>query len=205
MPSQAEHSALHIIQAKGGLIRVQDALQAGIHPDVLKRLCSENKLEQLTRGVYALADVTLDTPPLELDFITICKRSTKAVICLESALQYYDITTQLPRFVHIALVHGSYAPNFKRPAVQVHHFSKASYAAGVETVKLPAGAFRIYSPEKTLADCFKFRNELGMDVVKEALEQYRYSFTPKIDLLLQYAKVCRVETVMRPYIDAVLT
>lgn len=190
-----------LIRERGGTIRTAEALKAGIHPRTLYRLRDEGVLELVSRGVFRLADA----PPLSNpDLVTIALRVPQAVICLVSALAFHELTTQIPRAVAIALGKGAESPRIDHPPISVHRFSGRSLSVGIETHRIDGIVVRIYGPEKTLADCFKFRNKLGMDVVLEALKLYKIRQGFKLEELLKYARVCRVESVMRPYLETLL-
>ncbi|MGH8162213.1 MAG: type IV toxin-antitoxin system AbiEi family antitoxin domain-containing protein, partial [Gammaproteobacteria bacterium] len=176
-----------------------EALKIGIHPRIFYQLRDEGILEAVSRGVYRLADAPPLTNP---DLVTVALRVPQAVLCLVSALAFHEITTQIPRAVAIALPKGAETPRIAHPPTTVHRFSGRSFSAGIETHRIDRVAVRIYGPEKTLADCFKFRNKLGMDVTLEALRLYKARMRYRPDELLKYARVCRVESVMRPYLKA---
>jgi predicted transcriptional regulator of viral defense system len=133
--------------------------------------------------------------------VTVGLRFPNAVICLVSALAYHDITTQIPHNISLAVPRGSRLPSLDHPPLLVHRFSDQAYRAGIEEHQIDGVSVKIYSPEKTLADCFKFRNKIGMDVVLEALKLYKARNTFNLVALLNYAKICRVEKVMRPYLE----
>jgi predicted transcriptional regulator of viral defense system len=114
------------------------------------------------------------------------------------------MTTQIPHHVFVAMPRSSRQPHLDYPPLSVHRFSDVAYREGIEEHPIDGVAVRIYSPEKTLADCFKFRNKLGMDVVREALKLYRMRKPVKPDELIRYAQICRIENVMRPYLEAIL-
>lgn len=193
--------AKRLIAAMGGVVRTSEALEAGIHPRTLYALRDTGALEQLSRGVYRLAD---EKPVSAPDLVTVAVRVPQAVVCLVSALSFHEMTTQIPHAVSIALAKGAETPRLDQPPLAVYRFSGQSFIAGVEEHKVDGVAVRVYSPEKTLADCFKFRNRIGMDVVLEALRLYRARKELKVGDLLKYARICRVEKVMRPYLEAVL-
>lgn len=134
--------------------------------------------------------------------MTVTLRVSNAVICLVSALAYHEITTQIPHGISIALPRQSRPPSLDYPPLEVHRFSGQTYSAGIETHQIDGVSVKIYSPEKTLADCFKFRNKIGMDLVLEALRLYRARRKFNLGELLKYARICRVEKVMRPYLEA---
>ncbi len=199
--SQGCQKAIDTIREMGGTIRTMDAIQAGIHPRTLYQLRDSGKLENLSRGVYRLANQEQASDP---DLVIVAKRVPQAVICLVSALAYHDITTQIPHVVSIALPKGAETPRVDYPPISVHRFSEAALKEGVETHQIDGVSIRVYCPEKTLADCFKFRNKLGMDIVLEALKLYKMRKTFNLEKLIMYAKVCRVEKIMRPYLEATL-
>jgi predicted transcriptional regulator of viral defense system len=126
------------------------------------------------------------------------------VVCLISALAYHDITTQIPHEVHVALPRGSEPPRLKHPPLRVFWFTGHSFTEGIDSHKVDGVSLRVYSPEKTLADCIKYRNKIDLDTVLEALRLYRSRKRPKVDDLMKFARVCRVERVIRPYLEALL-
>ncbi len=197
----ARSEARRIIREKNGIIRTHQALKAGIHPRTLYELRDQGELEQVSRGVFRLNELAPISNP---DLVTVALRIPKAVVCLISALAFHDLTTQVPHDVSIALEKGAQSPRLEHPPVIVHRFSKKAFTAGIETHQIDGVDIRIYSPEKTLADSFKFRNKLGLEVVLEALKLYRIQRQFKSDELLKYARVCRVEKVMTPYLEATL-
>jgi predicted transcriptional regulator of viral defense system len=158
-------------------------------------------LERLGRGLYRLAEA----PPLgDPDLITVALKVPDAVICLISALAFHDLTTQIPHAVSIALPTGSWTPRVEHPPVEVHEFGGNAYSEGVETHEMDGVPVRIYSPEKTLADCFRFRNKVGLDTAVEALRTYGERRKVNVSALMHFAAVCRVARVMRPYLEALL-
>ncbi len=185
----------------GGLLRTGAALRAGIHPRTLYDMRDEGVVEQLSRGLYRLADLPALSNP---DLVTVALKIPAGVVCLISALAYHEITTQIPHEVHVALPRGAEPPRLKHPPLRVFWFTGRSFTEGIETHKVDGIRFRVYSPEKTLADCFKYRNKLGLDTVLEALRLYRSRKRPNVDDLMKFARVCRVEKVMRPYLEALL-
>jgi predicted transcriptional regulator of viral defense system len=128
----------------------------------------------------------------------------KGVVCLISALAFHRLTTQIPHAVYLAIPANDQAPAMQYPPLRIFWYSKPVYESGIEEVTLDGTPVRVYSAEKTLADCFKYRNKLGIDVCTEALNLYRQRGRMKLDQIEQFAKVCRVERVMRPYLEAIL-
>ena len=125
-------------------------------------------------------------------------------MCLVSALAYHELTTQVPYQVHLALPRGAEPPRLDYPPLRVVWFTGEAFTEGVETHELDGVRVRIYGPEKTLADCFKYRHKIGVDVAVEALRLYRERRPLRASELLGYARICRVEKVMRPYLEALL-
>lgn len=188
-----------IFRSCGGQLRMSEAIERGITRYMLYSLRDKGVIEQVSRGVYRLVEL----PPISNpDLVTVGLRFPNSVICLVSALAYHEITTQIPHSVSVAVPRESRLPALDYPPLLAHRFSDQAYHAGIEEHQIDGVSVKIYSPEKTLADCFKFRNKIGMDVVLEALKLYkaRKQFNP--GALLNYAKICRVAKVMHPYLEA---
>ncbi|MFK8032198.1 MAG: type IV toxin-antitoxin system AbiEi family antitoxin domain-containing protein [Gammaproteobacteria bacterium] len=193
--------ALNTFREHGGILRTGEALNLGIHRRTLYALRDGGLLEQLSRGLYRLADM----PPLsDPDLVTVARKIPDGVICLISALHYHDITTQIPHSVTIAVRRGKEPPRLKYPPTKIYPFSGLAFTEGVQTHEIDETPIRVYSPEKTIADCFKYRNKIGMDTVLEAVELYRSRFKPKPRELIKFGNICRVEKIMRPYLEAKL-
>jgi Predicted transcriptional regulator len=188
------------IRRGGGVLRTSEAIRLGIHPRTLYSLRDEGTLTQLDRGLYTLADAP---EPANPDLVIVARRVPKGVVCLLSALAFHEVTTQLPREVHLALPRGTKTPRLRRPPLRVFRFSDASFSEGVEKHRTDGVEVRVYSLAKTVADCFKFRNKIGLDVALEALRECWRKRLVTMDGLWKYAKVCRVANVMRPYLESV--
>jgi predicted transcriptional regulator of viral defense system len=198
---KSELKVEHLFRKNGGTMRTAEALRAGIHQRTLYAMRNQGELIQVSRGVFRLADLGPISNP---DLVTVALRIPNAVICLISALSFHEITTQIPHEVSIALKKGDETPRIEHPPIVVHRFSADSYKMGIEEHVIDGIKVKIYSPEKTLVDCFKFRNKVGKDVAIEALQFYKARKKLRIDSLLQFARICRVENVMRPYLEAIL-
>jgi predicted transcriptional regulator of viral defense system len=172
-----------------------------VHPRELYALRDAGKLERLERGLYRLANAKpLGNP----DLVTVSHKVPKGVVCLISALAFHRLTTQIPHSVYLAIPANDQVPAMQYPPLRIFWYSKPVYESGIEEVTMDGTPVRVYSAEKTLADCFKYRNKLGIDVCTEALNLYRQRGRMKLDQIEQFAKVCRVERVMRPYLEAIL-
>lgn len=178
---------------------MSDAVAAGVSRRTLYAMRDEGVVTQLSRGLYRLASLPELGAP---DLVTVSTRIPRGVVCLISALAFHDLTTQIPHAVDIALIRGASTPRIDYPPVSVHWFSGAAFTSGVETPVVDGKALRVYSAEKTIADVFKYRNKLGLDVALEALKAWRSRRGATIERLLEQARVCRVERVMRPYLEA---
>lgn len=199
--SGAAARAKQTIRELGGTIRTAEAIRAGIHSRTLYQLRDSGDLETLSRGVYRLTDQETVSDP---DLVIVATRIPQAVICLISALAFHEITTQVPHSISIALQRGAETPQLDYPPLTIHRFSQATLQIGVEKHQISGVTIKVYSAEKTLADCFKFRNKIGMDIVLEALKLYKTRKKFDLGELLKYASACRVENVMRPYLEATL-
>lgn len=173
----------------------------GIHPRVLYALRDDGTLEEVGRGLYRLSDGEPLTNP---DLSTVAVRVPKGVICLVSALAFHEMTTQVPHEIYLALARGSKAPKLAYPPLRLFRFAQAAFLAGVESHRIDGVPVHVYGPEKTLADCFKYRRKIGLDLAIEALKRYRQSKKLDTQALARYARVCRVEEVMRPYLESLL-
>jgi predicted transcriptional regulator of viral defense system len=190
-----------IKESFGGQIRMAEALKAGITRTALYNLRKKGILEKLSRGIYRLKDL----PPISNpDIAIIALRSPKAVLCLISALSFHEITTQIPHKIYMALPEKTAPPHIDNLPLSVHRFSGQAYSSGIEEHEIDGVKIKVYSVEKTLADCFKFRNSIGMEVVLEALKLYRSRKPLHVNELLKYARVCRIERIMKPYLEASL-
>jgi len=185
----------------GGILRTSEALYAGIHPATLYAMRDFEIVEMISRGVYRLADGDLLSNP---DLVPIAKRLPEAVICLISALSFHDITTQIPHEVHIALKRGAEQPRLEFPPIKTYRFSGESFTEGIEEHEIDGVNVRIYTPEKTIADCFKFRNKIGLDVAIESVRLYRERRKVKVNDLLRFAEICRVKKTITPYLESIL-
>ncbi len=198
-PAQAVR-ALELAR-RSGVLRVRDAEVQGIGRYTLMRLSRQGLLERLERGVYRWADAPLQNyESLEL----VAQRVPRAVFCLLTALQFYNIGTQLPRRIWIALPRGAYHPHLESVQLEVVQPLPELYELGIEEHQPGAIPLRVYSLEKTLVDCFKYRRRLGMEVVLEALRDAVQQRRIQTDRLWTLATACRMQTVMKPYLESLL-
>ena len=199
MPTDTHTQRVLALATQRGLLRASHLQELGIARVVLSRLTASGQLERVGRGVYRLPDAQGSEHE---SLATVAVKVPQAVFCLLTALQIHELTTQLPRQVWIAMPQGSHAPKMDYPPVKMVQFSGEAYAAGVEVVQVDQVALRVYGVAKTVADCFKHRNKIGLDVAIEALKDALAQKKATADDLWRFAKICRVANVMRPYLEA---
>ena len=193
--------AKHIFVKQGGILRTSEAIKHGIHPRTLYYMRDHNHLDVLCRGTYRLSDLE---PITNMDLITVAAKVESGVICLISALSYHEITTEIPHEIYMAISRQTFYPKLKHPPIRFFRFSENAFSAGIEVHVMNGVNVKIYSAEKTIADCFKYRNKLGLDVVLEALKLWRKNKNAQIDKLMEYANICRVHNIIKPYVEAIL-
>lgn len=197
----AVESAIAIISQNNGMIRMANAVRAGIHRNTIQRMVEKDILVRESRGLYRLADAT---PPGNPDLVNVSAKIPKGVICLISALSVHELTTQIPHEVYVAISRNATPPSIDYPPVRSFRFSGKAFTEGVEQIRLDGFQVPVYSREKTIADCFKFRNQIGLDTVIEAIKFYKEQPKRNVEALMKYAAVCRVATKIRPYLESIL-
>ena len=186
---------------KSRILRARDILSNGIHQQTLYRAYREGLVIKAGRGLYT---VSAYEPGAHHGLIQVAKIAPSAVICLTSALSFHEIGTQLPAEIWLALEKGKVPPKINYPPIRVVHYSGVSYSEGVEKKYIEGVNIKVYSPVKTVADCFKFRNKIGLDVAVEALRVCVNSKKYTVDDFIYYARICRVERIIKPYLEALL-
>jgi len=191
--------AITIVAGHGGTIRTGEALARGIHPRTLYALRDNGTLEMVARGLYRLAGLP---PAGDPDLALVAGRIPQGVVCLISALAIHALTTQIPHRIDLAIPRTARYPVCAGAPLAIYRFALTSYQAGVTQHDAGGVKVKVYTPEKTLADCFKYRNKIGLDVFLEALDAYRKRPGASLQKILEYARVDRVETKIRPYLEA---
>lgn len=194
--------ALRRFRRSGGILRMSEALELGIHRRELYRLRESGELETLSRGLYRLKELADVIYP---DFVVVGKKIPEGVLCLISALSFHGITTQIPHFVYVALPRSGHKPVISYPPMRYFWYSEKLLKTGVKKHKIDGCYVKIFDVEKTLIDCVKFRNKIGTDVVIEALKMYWRKGNTNIDKLMKYAKQFRVERVLKPIMETILS
>jgi len=184
------------------VLRTRDVARQGIHTGTLTRMVNSGVLEKVGPGRYRLPRSTRTTEHHDLAIATAVV--PRSVVCLVSALRFHDIGTQLPAEVWIAVPRGARVPRVSAPPLRVVNVSTAVFDLGIEEHRIEGHTVRIYSLARTVADCFRFRNKVGLDVALEALTEAWRSKRLKIDELNRIAKKLRVQRVMQPYLETVV-
>jgi predicted transcriptional regulator of viral defense system len=200
MLASTHHERVLALASQKGLLRASDLGAIGAPRVALTRLTAAGQLERVGRGLYRLPDAQVS----EFESLgTTAIKVPQAVFCLLTALQFHELTTQLPRQVWIAMPRGSHQPRIDYPPLKLVQFTGEAYSAGVEEVERDGVKLRVYGVAKTVADCFKHRHKIGLDVALEALKDTRARGKASIEDIWRYAKICRVANVMRPYLESV--
>ncbi|MHC4873128.1 MAG: type IV toxin-antitoxin system AbiEi family antitoxin domain-containing protein, partial [Planctomycetota bacterium] len=182
-----------------GQLTSSDLRRIGASRTTLAYLEKRGKLRRIARGVYVPADRILENETLQAVSVTV----PHGVICLLSALQFHEITTQMPPEAWVAIERNQTIPRNKKLPLCIVQLSPAHFSCGIEKHELQGITLRVYSPAKTVVDCFKFRNKIGIDVAREALRDSIFQKKATIDEIFRYAKICRMLSVMRPYLEMV--
>ena len=203
-PKRSPHAtqSQHVLDLarQQGTLRSIDLTAAGVSRVTLTRLTASGQLEKVARGLYRLPQMPMSEHE---SLAAIAVKVPQAVFCLLTALQFHGLTTQLPRQVWLAMPRGSHAPRIDYPPIQMVQYSGAAYAEGIEVFERDQVPLRVYGVAKTVADCFKHRSAIGLDVALEALKEARTGQRASADDLWRFAKICRVANVMRPYLEAI--
>jgi predicted transcriptional regulator of viral defense system len=194
-----EDQALRII-GRLGLARPAELEARGVPRSLLYRLVRDGLVERRSRGVYATAQHEITA---EHTLAQVAKRVPSGVFCLLTALRFHGLTTQSPAEVWIALHEKARKPHLEYPRLRVARFSGEALTEGIETHRIEGVQVRVYSAAKTVADCFKYRNKVGIDVAVEALRDFSRLHRGGATDLAGFARICRVTRVMQPYLDAI--
>ncbi len=199
MATHREEQALRVIR-RLGIVRAAELEAHGISRGQLYRLVRKGLVERQARGIYVSAEHPLTA---EHTLAHVAKRVPGGIFCLLTALRFHELTTQAPAEVWIALPEKARRPKLDYPRLRVARFSGPAFTEGIEMHRLEGVEVRVYSAAKTVADCFKYRNKVGVDVAIEALRDFGRRHRGRATELARYARICRVSRVMQPYMDAI--
>ena len=198
MAKNKTQRALDLVRAQG-LVRPRDLLAKKIPRDYLDRLHRRGLIERISRGVYAWPGADLGE---NQTLAEAARQVPRGVVCLLSALQFHGIGTQQPHEEWLAIEPGAWRPRLEYPKLRVVYFSGEAYSKFVEDHDVHGVLIRVYSPAKTVADCFKYRNKIGLDVALEALRECWRARRCTMDDLWEAARICRMSHVMRPFLES---
>ncbi len=202
MPYSTEKSrkVLDLAREKG-VLHTRDLNNYGIQREYLSRLCKQGRLIRVGRGRYVLPDMEISE---NYNLALVAKAIPGAVISLLSALRFHDIGTQSPFQVWIAIQNRAASPRIDNPTVRIFRFSGEAFSEGIEEHHIDGVNVKVYNPAKTVADCFKYRNKIGLDVAIEALRDGWQQKKFSMDELWKYSKICRVSNVIKPYLESLM-
>lgn len=192
---------INFFKGNGGMARFSALLKAGFHPDTVNLLIQGKQIEKITRGLYKLTNYTVKKQP---DLVTASLQSPRGVICLVSALSFHEATTEIPKYVDIAIPRGTHAYRIKYPPVRFYRFDSKSWKAGIEEHIIEGHTIKVYNLAKTIADCFKFRNKIGISIAREALKAAVMEKQVRPKEIMEHARICRVDTIIKPILETLL-
>lgn len=201
-PVSIHEQAVLGLARQSQLLRARDLAEHGLPTMALSRLVATGKLERVARGIYSLPGSPLSE---HRSLAEVALRVPQGIVCLLSALRVHDIGTQAPFEVWIAIPSNSPTPQLDQPALRAIRMSGRALSEGVDSIQIDGVEVRVFNAAKTIADCFKFRNKIGLDVALEALRDGWTQRKVTVDALWHYATINRVSNVMRPYLESVIT
>jgi predicted transcriptional regulator of viral defense system len=193
--------SVNVIVQERKLIRSKELREHSLDRSHLWNLAQAGRIERVGHGLYRAKNVPISAYEAVLE---VFKRVPSGVLCLSSALRYHELTTENPFETWLAIERGSWTPKIEFPPIRIVHLSKSAFTFGIETPTVDGGTLRVYTPAKTVADCFKFRSKIGMETAIEALRAAYKERKASMDDLWQAAKVCRVVNVIRPYMESLV-
>lgn len=190
-----------VFKQGAGYARTKDILKARIYNVYLNDLLESGQIEKIKRGLYRWVGMNESGQQAILD---ISKAIPGGVICLLSALAYYNLTTVKPMEVSIAIRNKRKVVVPEYPPVKLYYFNNTVFEAGIIEQRVGANSFQIYSKEKTICDCIKYRNQIGMDVIKEALNEYLRNSNRNLELLMEFSEICKVKPTIKNYLEVMI-
>jgi len=192
---------LSYFKKHGGIVRFSSIMKVGFHPDTLRALEKEGKIEKIARGLYRMTHNTFGPYP---DLVIASLQAPRGIVCLISALSFHEVTNEIPKYVDVAIPAGTRANKIKYPPVRFYRFSAKTWDIGVEVHQTEGHKIRVYNLAKTIADCFKFRNRIGVNVARDALKiaVSEKRVTPYD--IMKYAKICRVVRIIKPILETMV-
>lgn len=196
-----QRQIIEFIKEKGGFASYSDLINAGFYKALIGDALDSGQIERLSRGVYGLTGMPDLSHP---DLVTVSVIVPKGIICLISALSFHEVTDEIPHYTDVAIPARSRANKIKNIPVRYYRFSKKTWEAGIEDHNIDGHTIRVYSLAKTIADCFRFRNQIGMDVARSALKNAFEQKKVSHQEIMKYAKICQVTNVIKPILETLL-
>jgi len=189
------------IKKRGGVATYSDIIQARFHKETLLALINKGDIEKAGRALYRLREAPALSNP---DLVTAALKITKGVVCLVSALAFHEATDEVPHYVDLAIPRGTHANKLDYPPIRFYRFAQGTWKVGIEQHKIDNYSIRVYGLAKTVADCFKFRNKIGLDVARNALKEAVTEKRVPPKEIMQYAKICRVDKIIKPILETLI-
>jgi len=189
------------LKKRGGVATYSDIIQARFHKETLLALIDKGDIEKAGRALYRLREAPALSNP---DLVTAALKITKGVVCLVSALAFHEATDEVPHYVDLAIPRGTHANKLDYPPIRFYRFAQETWKVGIEQHKIDNYSIRVYGLAKTVADCFKFRNKIGLDVARNALKEAVTEKRVPPKEIMQYAKICRVDKIIKPILETLI-
>ncbi len=192
---------IEFLRKKGGFVEYPDLIKAGFYKAIIRETLKSGRIERISRGVYGLTEIPDMAYP---DLVTACFIIPRGVVCLITALSFYEVTDEIPRYIDIAIPAQTREKEIQNLPIRYYHFSQKSWEAGIEEHNIDGYKVRVYSLAKTIADCFKFRNQIGMDVARASLKCAFLEKKVPHHEIMKYASICRVTNIIKPILETLL-
>lgn len=191
------------VRGKGGFARMRELRAASFQTRDIAKLVKEGKLEKMKSGLYKLPNINISAD-INTTLVEVSHAVPNGVVALASALAHHELTTFVPPEIYVAISMSAKPPKIEFPPVRFFYYPERFFRPGIEKIKTSAGTVRIYNPEKTICDMFRYRDKIGENLALEALKNYLRRKGANIKKLSEYSVICRVKTVMSPYIKAIV-
>jgi predicted transcriptional regulator of viral defense system len=196
-----KNKLVDFFKERGGVASYAEIIGDGFSKANLNDNLDSGEIQKIDRGLYRLSDGTSFSNP---DLVAVSIKVPKGAVCLLSALAFHEATNEIPKYIDIAIPRGVHANKVKYPPVKFYRFAPKTWKAGIEKHNVEGHEIKIYGLAKTIADCFKFRNKIGFNVARDALKVAvkEKDIAPKD--IMQYAKICRVDKIIKPILETML-
>ena len=195
------NQVLKYLKAHKGYARMKEMKASGIHTREIQKVVDAGSIVKVKPGLYRLTEIQMNESN---GLVEVCLAMPKAIICLSSALAYHELTTFVPTAITYAIPRSNKPNKLSHLPTDSFYFSEAQYKAGIEHHETKAGLIRLYSVEKTICDCFRFRNKLGEDIVMEGLKTYLRQRNRDLNKLMKFAEICRVKGIISQYVKVIM-